>query len=180
MIWITQWCVHQNGRVEFSGRAGDAHSSHLIKSAQRVTSWEELGHISLFQGSGDQHHHVVNHVTVSVIYSAKSSKAALDSKSSSCMVTLLRCFFFHTWYNPERWRVEAEHWSADSWTQSPGLFSACCPPETQSGPQQRTAGHGSLCSEGVASCLRSEEKRGKQEVKLGEVLLKIRYPEELL
>lgn len=31
-----------------------------------MTTWEELCHVSLPEGAGDQHHHVVDHVAVAV------------------------------------------------------------------------------------------------------------------
>lgn len=62
----TQWCVHQDRCVELSRGASNAHCCHLLESSQWVTPREELCHISLFQGAGDQHHHVVNHVAVTM------------------------------------------------------------------------------------------------------------------
>lgn len=62
----TQWCVHQDRCVELSRGTSNAHCCHLLESSQWVTPGEELCHISLFQGAGDQHHHVVNHVAVAM------------------------------------------------------------------------------------------------------------------
>lgn len=62
----TKWSVHQDGCIELSRGASNAHRSHLVESPQWVAPWEQLCHISLFQGPNDQHYDVVNHVAVAM------------------------------------------------------------------------------------------------------------------
>lgn len=87
------------------------------------------------------------------------SHVAVCSSCDLCVIYRLAHFVSkHTWCSQGRLIVEAGRWSEGSWTQSPGSPSACCPPETQSGPlQTRTAASRNLYSAGAASCLR----RGK-------------------
>ena len=84
------------------------------------------------------------------------SHVAVCSSCDLCVIyRLAHVVSKHTWYSQGRLIAEAGRWSEGSWTQSPGLPSACCPPETQSGPlQMRTAVSRNLYSAGAASCLR--------------------------
>lgn len=84
------------------------------------------------------------------------SHVAVCSSCDLCVIyRLAHVVSKHTWYSQGRLIAEAGRWSEGSWTQSPGLPSACCPPETQSGPlQRRTAVSRNLYSAGAASCLR--------------------------
>lgn len=70
---LTQRCVHEDGAVEFARGACNAHSSHLVKHAQWVTPGQQFSHISLFQSSSDQQHHIVDHVAIAVETEAKVS-----------------------------------------------------------------------------------------------------------
>lgn len=60
----TQGRVHQDGVVQLGGGLGDVDRLHLLKAAQRVTLWHQLGDGALVERPRDQQDDVIDHVAV--------------------------------------------------------------------------------------------------------------------